>query len=108
MVTLPQQAVRFRDGTQWDCVPAHLVTVMYYFIIIGSELVRNRSYLLLFIPAILSHYETIILKFCLVIRRQKAFPNFPAVKEGIPALPFTAPPPQKKKSLQLTLLFCSK
>jgi len=27
-VTLPQQAVRFRDGTQWDCVPAHLLTVM--------------------------------------------------------------------------------
>lgn len=78
---MPQQAVRFRDGTQWDCVPAPLLTVMHSLNITDSELVRNRSYLLFFIPSILSHYETIISKFCFVIRRQEAFPTLPAVKE---------------------------
>jgi len=64
---VPQEAVRFRDGTQWDFVPEHLLTVMHSFIIIDSELVKNRSYLLFFVPSILSHYETIISKFCFVI-----------------------------------------
>ena len=59
-VTLPQQAVRFRDGKQWDCVQAPLLTVMHSFNVTDSELVRNRNYLLFFIPPILSHYGTLI------------------------------------------------
>ena len=38
---MPQQAVRFRDATQRDCVPAPLLTVMLSFNIRASELVRN-------------------------------------------------------------------